>query len=94
MAQTGTAIIDFGPATAKTTNASLIVAGQTGILSNSFVEAWINPVASADHTADEHVMEALRVQSGAIVVATSFTIFLTCFLGTTWGKWNINWVWK
>ena len=74
MGAQGTATLDFGafPGGSDTTVA---VTGQTGILAGSLVEAWILPSATADHTADEHWCESLRVMAGNVVAGTGFTIY-------------------
>jgi hypothetical protein len=89
---TGTSIVDFGATPASL--ASLVVGGQAGILVSSLVEAWVSPVATANHTADEHIVEELQVRAGAIVAGVSFTIWLTA-MGPdgAYGKWTVNWVW-
>lgn len=71
---TGTAVLDFGafPGTGDT---KVVVTGQAGILAGSIVNAWIRPVATADHTADEHILEPIRVIAGLIVPGTGFTIY-------------------
>jgi hypothetical protein len=71
---TGTAELDFG-AFPGASDASLAVTGQTGIVSGSIVQAWLRPVATADHTADEHLVETLRIEAGNIVAGTGFTIY-------------------
>jgi hypothetical protein len=92
MSGTGTAIVDFG--TTPVSNATEVVTGQAGILASSLVEAWISPVATADHTADEHTVEELGVMAGNIVPGTGFTIYLTAFgPNGSFGKWTVNWVW-
>jgi hypothetical protein len=74
MAGTGTALLDFG-AFPGASDASLAITGQAGIVAGSLVEAWILPANTADHTADEHIVETLRVTAGNIVAATGFTIY-------------------
>lgn len=71
---TGTTTLDFG-AFPGTSDASVAVTGQTGIVAGSLVEAWIRPVATADHTADEHLVESIKVLAGNIVAGTGFTIY-------------------
>ena len=71
---TGTATLDFGAFPGKS-DASVAVTGQAAIVAGSLVEAWIRPVATADHTADEHMLETLKVFAGNIVAATGFTIY-------------------
>ena len=65
MSNAGHALLDFGAT--PTSDASLVVSGQTGILTTSFLEVWIEYAATADHTADEHLVEPLRVVAGSIV---------------------------
>lgn len=77
MGAQGTTTIDFGTFPG-TTDATVDVTGQTGIVSGSLVEAWIRPEATADHTADEHWVESIMVQAGNIVAATGFTIYARC----------------
>ncbi len=71
---TGQTIIDFGtfPGTSDT---FVDVTGQAGILSTSFVEAWLVPTATADHSADEHILESIKIIAGNIVAGTGFTIY-------------------
>jgi hypothetical protein len=71
---TGTAILDFG-AFPGASDASVAVTGQTGIVSGSIVQAWLRPVDTADHLADEHLVETIRIEVGNIVAGTGFTIF-------------------
>lgn len=70
----GTATLDFGAFPGKS-DASVAVTGQAGIVSGSLVEAWIRPVATADHSADEHMVETLKVFAANIVAGTGFTIY-------------------
>ena len=71
---TGTATINFG-AFPGASDASVAVTGQTGILSGSFVEAWITPATTADHSPDEHWVESIVVVAGNIIAGTGFTIY-------------------
>lgn len=70
---TGTAVLDFG-AFPGSSHASVAVTGQAAIVAGSLVEAWIRAEATADHTADEHMMETLKVFAADIVGGTGFTI--------------------
>ncbi len=67
MGASGTAALDFGAFPGKS-DASVAVTGQAGIVSGSLVEAWIRPEATADHTADEHMLETLKVFAGNIAI--------------------------
>jgi hypothetical protein len=74
MSGQGTTTVNFGafPGSSDTTVA---VTGQAGILAGSLVEAWMYPTATADHTADEHWVETIQVVAGNIVAGTGFTIY-------------------
>ena len=74
MGATGTATIDFGSFPGKS-DAAVDVTGQSGIVSGSLVEAWIRPVDTADHSADEHMLETLKVFAANIVAGTGFTVY-------------------
>ena len=74
MGASGSTVVDFG-AFPGASDASVTVTGQTGILLGSLVEAWMFPAATADHTADEHLVETIRIIAGNIVAGTGFTIY-------------------
>jgi hypothetical protein len=74
MGAQGTTTVDFGAFPGKS-DTSVAVTGQAGIVSGSLVEAWLRPVATSDHTADEHLVEPIRIIAGNIVAATGFTIY-------------------
>ena len=50
------------------------VTGQSSIIAGSLVEAWVFPLGTADHSADEHVVDPPRVIASDIVAGTGFTI--------------------
>lgn len=90
------ATIDFGAFPGKS-DTSLAITGQAGIAADSEVEAWIMPLATADHTADEHLVERIDVFAGNIIPGTGFTIYaMFRGLGDTraYGQWNVGWVWN
>lgn len=96
---TGTVELDFGAFPGKT-DVTVDVTGQGAIASGSLVEAWIRPVATADHTADEHWVEALTVIAGNIVAGTGFTIYGRVRHDASqgegsrlYGAWTIAWAW-
>lgn len=100
MASQGTAVIDFGAFPGKM-DASVTITGQAGIVSGSLVEAWIRPVASSDHSIDEHRIESLKVVANDIVAGTGFTItgynvnqVICGRAGLIYGQWNVAWVWN
>jgi hypothetical protein len=74
MGASGTATVDFGAFPGKS-DTSVAITGQAGIVAGSLVEAWIRPVDTADHLADEHMLETLRVMAGSIVAGAGFTIY-------------------
>jgi hypothetical protein len=94
MATTGTTTLNFGAFPGKS-DTSVDITGQTLIASGSLVEAWIRPVATAEHTADEHLVENLKVVAGNIVAGTGFTIYgLTLDKNRLYGSWTVAWVWN
>jgi len=74
MGAQGTTTIDFGVFPGKS-DTSVAVTGQAGIIAGSLVEAWIRPVDTADHLADEHMVESIKVLAGNIIGGTGFTIY-------------------
>lgn len=74
MGAQGSTTIDFGAFPGKS-DASVVITGQAGILSGSLVEAWLRPVDTADHLADEHMVETMNIFAGSIVAGTGFTIY-------------------
>lgn len=89
----GTGLLDFG-AFPGASDATLTVTGLPGISASAAVEAWISPVATSDHTADEHLANPPRVYAGNIVANVGFTIYgVNDDRGDelTYGKWSVNW---
>lgn len=74
MATQGTATLNFG-AFPGASDAQVTVTGQAAITGTSLVEAWLVPADTADHTADEHWVESIKVMAGNIVPGTGFTIY-------------------
>jgi len=72
MPASGTTTVNFGafPGSAE---AEVDVSGQSGFVASSEVEAWVQPIATADHSADEHKIENIRVLATYKVDGT-FTI--------------------
>jgi hypothetical protein len=100
MSASGTATIDFG-AFPGAPDATVAVTGQAAIVSGSLVGAWIRPVATADHSADEHRLETIAIVADTIVAATGFTIYAREDSPTTpmneghrlYGTWSCAWAW-
>jgi len=59
MGAQGTATLDFGAFPGASD--AFIDISVPGVTPTSLVEAWIRPEATADHTADEHMVETLKV---------------------------------
>lgn len=70
---TGTATLDFGVFPGKS-DASVVVTGQAAIVAGSIVQAWLFPLATADHSADEHLVETIKVYAANISPGVGFTI--------------------
>lgn len=101
MGAQGTAILNFGiyPGGSDAT----VAVAAPNIEADSLVEAWLTPQATADHTADEHLIEPLRVMARNVVAGVGFTIagVNTSQLAapgqvapTIWGQWAVAWVWN
>ena len=89
----GTATINFGafPGSPETT---LAVTGQTAIVVSSRVLTWVEPIATAEHSMDEHAIEHLKVSATNIIPGTGFTIYAQCELGKwLYGHYSVGWVW-
>lgn len=70
----GQTTIDFG-AFPGSNDTSVVITGQTGIVSGSKVKAWLFPLDTSDHSADEQMLESIQVIARDIVAGTGFTIF-------------------
>lgn len=68
----GTSIIDFGSGGAS--HATLAVTGQAAILAGSLVYCWIKPEATVDHSADEHLVETIKVFASDVSAGVGFTL--------------------
>jgi hypothetical protein len=102
MGAQGTASLNFG-AFPGTSDTSVAVTGQASILSGSLVEAWILPDVTADHSADEHMLETIKIFAGNIVAGTGFTIYgfndsqvepVDGLAPRLVGIFNVGWVWN
>lgn len=76
MGSQGTATVNFG-AFPGVSDTSVAVTAQSGITASSLVEAWLLPAATADHSADEHIVDPPVITAGNIVAGTGFTIYAT-----------------
>lgn len=75
MGAQGTTSIDFGAFPGKS-DASVLVP-ETGVSNHptSLAEAWLIPVDTADHSADEHWIETIKVMAGPCVAGVGFTVY-------------------
>lgn len=90
----GIAEIDFGAT--PSTEASVTVTGQTGILTTSTVDAQIMARSTSNNTVAGHQLAALnmRFSISEPVANTGFTITAYCLIGYATGKFAINWRWS
>lgn len=95
MGAQGHTTVDFGAAPGTGAQSSVVtITGQASIATSSDVEAWIRCEDSSDHSEDEHFVENIRVRAGNIVASTGFDIIAEATLGSTFGVWNVSWVWN
>lgn len=106
MGASGTTTIDFGTFPGRA-EAIADVSGQTGFISTSEHEAWIIPIATADHSADEHDSVDLQVRSQYLTDGT-IRIIGRCnsppqefkhnrgqpTYNRLFGQYTIGWVWS
>jgi hypothetical protein len=85
----GKTTVDFG-AIPGTTRAKVDVTGQADIAAGSVVHAWIQADATADHSADEHRLEPLRVSAGEVAAGVGFAIWVEADW-PTYGLWTVGW---
>lgn len=90
MAQ-GTITVNFGAFPGKT-DATATLTGQTALLAGSLAEAWIFPVDTADHSADEHWVDPPDVRAGNVVAGVGITVYATAKNNRAYGLWNVAWV--
>ena len=74
MGAQGQTTINFG-AIPGTDIATVAVIGQVAILGGSLTEAWLAPIDTVDHSADEHLVDGPRVYAGAPTAGVGFTIY-------------------
>lgn len=94
MTTTGTAVIAFG--STPSNDATVTVTGQTGILTTSFVEAWVQEnVTSGDNLLQDHRQLAwsAKLSPQNIIAGTGFDIEVMLLIGLVTGTFKINWVW-
>lgn len=75
MGASGTTTIDFG--TFPGTNQASVAVSQPTILGSSLTEAWLYPLATADHSSDEHLCEPIDVKASIPTAGVGFTVTAT-----------------
>ena len=90
---TGHATASFGSIGSFLNSTTVVITGQTGITDVSFVEAWLNIRATAEHSVDEIIFDPIEVRAGNIVPGTGFTIYCNMLDGSAYGNYVIDWVW-
>jgi hypothetical protein len=102
MGASGKTTVDFG-AFPGALDVAKAITGQAGIVAGSLVEAWLIPEATADHSADEHLIDGPAITAGNIVAGTGFTIYAKIAKDPTpprgdphrvYGLWTVGWVWS
>lgn len=89
----GRAKLDFG-AFPGASDASISVAAPE-VTSDTIVNAWLYPKATADHSVDEHHLAPIRVSASACTAGVGFTIRgVVDAVGQatrTHGQWFVAW---
>lgn len=89
---TGFIAVDFGAAPGST-QASVAVGGQAAIIGSSIVQAWISPIATVDHSQDEHIVESFAIRIGNLNAGSGFTIYAVS-VRQLYGLWSVAWRWE
>lgn len=102
MGAQGTTMIDFG-AFPGSTYTTVAVTGQGSILTGSLAQAEIRPVATGDHSIEEHMAAPIKLWAANIVAGTGFTIHALVVYPIAdtngvairmYGQFNVFWVWN
>lgn len=92
MSARGIAVVDLG-AFPGTGEASYAITGQPDIVAGSSVRVWVTPAQTADHSPDEHRLDAPRVFASLPTAGAGFTIYATAQSRGQYGKWSVGWEW-
>lgn len=94
MAITGIAVLDFGAT--PVIEASVAVIGQAGIVSTSFIEAFMQGSTTIDNDAEAHRLAGSSFQfyCDSIIDGVGFTIRAVSMIGEATGTFNVRWVWN
>lgn len=93
MGAQGVASLDFGAAPG-TDEAFVDVTGQAGFVAASLAEAWVYPIDTATHTADEHRVAGLQVDAAYQADGTIRIFGRQVDADPLDGAWNVGWVWN
>ncbi len=88
----GIAVVDLG-AYPGSGDATLVISDQPDILTTAVVLAWLAPVATGDHSIDEHRVEMLLPSASTIVAGVGFTLSLVATAEGQCGTWSVGWLW-
>lgn len=88
----GVRIVDLG-AFPGAGEGTYVVTGQPDILPTASVRAWVTPVATDDHSADEHRLEPLLAFAGDVVAGVGLTLTVTPTQEGQYGKWSVGFEW-
>lgn len=94
MGAQGTTTVNFGAAPGSfDTSVAVADASITGA---ALTEAWLYPVATAEHSVDEHIMATagITVVAGAPSAGVGFTIYAVGDAGPFWGTFTVAYCWN
>ena len=91
---TGEATLDFTATPSSTT--TVVVTGQTAILTTSQVNAWMQASTTIDNDANAHLSAALFLQfvCSDLVAGTGFTIQAFSLAGELTGTYKVQFSWS
>lgn len=85
----GTVTIDFGTEGADTKTVTVSTASVT---TGSVIVVTPNPAGTADHSADEHILESFKLGYNNIINGVSFDItMISTWNGNLYKTWSVNW---
>lgn len=87
----GLAVVDFGAGGAL--DAYVAISGQTAITAAHVPMAQVACVATADHSADEHMIEELEVRCGPVLPGSGFLVLARTRNTRLFGRYSISWSW-
>lgn len=91
MANSGTAILDFGAFPGSDT--ASVGVSDTTILGTSSCGAWVDGVATSNNMADEVLAQPVNVVCSAPTAGTGFTITGFAANGPYVGQFQVRWAW-